>query len=304
MTDFEIAWNRVMAYINGSVSGLSPISGVTLDLGVWNAPDREPIDEEDDPTWAALWISASEHFLLDAQWTGDDLGQAEGILHGNMTPRALAATRAQLSDICNSAATTVRFATSTGNETPSFSRLVDAHGKIVVAFFIDSFLRPSKGKMSQMERSCHNAVHLLIEADKTTNDAVSMSLSVAAVEALLCDGTAIAEQFSQRAAVLLETNRHQRSIATERLKKLYNERSRTLHGDGMESTNSTRQTARRLASGVIAAVVQWQDHRRKTGDAAERQSFVSELKEVTMSGQSVVGIDPRLSSCLPKDSTA
>jgi len=218
-----------------------------------------------------------------------------------MTPRALAAASALLVDVCNTAATTARFVTSSRDETPSFSRLVDKHGKALFAFFVNSFLRPSKGKMPQLEKSCQNAVHLLIEADKTTNDAVSMCLSVAAVEALLCDGTAIAEQFSQRAAVLLETERHQRSIATERLKKLYNERSRTLHGDGMEGTRSTRQIARRLASGVIAAVVQWQDHRRKTGDTPERQSFVAELKEVTMSGQSVVGIDPGLSSCLPND---
>jgi hypothetical protein len=60
-----------------------------------------------------------------------------------------------------------------------------------------------------------------------------------------------------------------------------------------------RQTARKLASGVFAAVVLWEDHRRKIGDAAERKSFFAELNEVTMSGQPVVGVNPQLSSCLP-----
>jgi hypothetical protein len=183
--------------------------------------------------------------------------------------------------------------------TPPFSRLVDKPGRTLFKSCIDSFFRHSKGKLGDLERSVQNAVQLLAESDKTTNDAISVALSVAAVEALLCDGTAIAEQFSQRGAVLLEAERHRRPVATEQLKKLYNERSRTLHGNSLASTTSMRQDARRLASGALAAVVQWQDHRRKSGDAAERKSLMAELKEVIMSGQAVVGIDPDLRSCLP-----
>jgi hypothetical protein len=277
---------------------------VTLDLGIWRAPDREPIDEDDDPSSGALWTSESEHFLLDAQWDQAHPGRADGILHGNVTPRALTAASAQLHAVAATAATTIRLVALPEDRTPwtpSFSRLVEAHGRLLFSTCVSSFLRPTGTKMTELERSRHNAIHLLIEADTTTNDAVSVALSVAAVEALLCDGTAIADQFSQRAAVLLETERHQRSSAMDQLKKLYNERSRTLHGDSMQSTTANRQKARRLASGVVTAVIQWEDHRRKAGDAAERKSLVAELKEVTMSGQPVVGINPQLSSCLPNE---
>jgi Apea-like HEPN len=229
---FENAWNRVLASIVGSVVGLHDES-TGFDLGTWGAPDRESAAEDDEPHVGYLWVSECEHFLLDAEWNE---GKAEARLHGSITRRAMTVAVGQLSDACQMAANTLRFARSCKDETASFSRLVDATGTLLFRACLGALFRHSKSKMTELERSRHNAVQLLVESDKTTNDAVSVALSVTAIDALLCDGTAIAEQFSQRGAVLLETERHKRSGAREQLKKLYNERSRILHGDNVAST--------------------------------------------------------------------
>jgi hypothetical protein len=106
MTDgFEPAWNRVLAFITESIAGFAGDTWAAFDLGTWAPPDREPTAENDDPRYGYLWCSECDHFMLDVQWKEE---QAEALLGGSATPRAVAQAVSQMRDICQTAATTIR----------------------------------------------------------------------------------------------------------------------------------------------------------------------------------------------------
>lgn len=127
------------------------------------------------------------------------------------------------------------------------------------AFFTKTSTERKKGKLKEknvFDNRIKNAVHLLIVSDQQTNDAVGLSLSISALEALLCeDASNIAEQLASRITVLLEPELDHRLKAEKIIKTIYDARSRLLHGDTIESKRTERIKARNLAASVLDAVM-------------------------------------------------
>ena len=132
-------------------------------------------------------------------------------------------------------------------------------GKVFVQKYLDAyFSKPTK--KDSIGRRIRNAVHLLIESDVQPNDAVGLALSVAAIEALLGQkGKDITERLADNVAALLEPEPNKRYVATEFVKKLYDKRSRALHGEKIEGEKDARLKARQLAAGVLISMIARRD---------------------------------------------
>lgn len=136
------------------------------------------------------------------------------------------------------------------------------------------------GKKDTFNRRIRNALHLLVESDRQAHDAVALSLSVAAIEALLCrKGSDLTSQISENAAVLLEPDSHFRDDATNFVRNLYDIRSRTLHGDLVADVRIHRLYARQLAAAVFLAILQRREYQSRMGIEAEPpDDFFSEIR--------------------------
>lgn len=146
------------------------------------------------------------------------------------------------------------------------------------ACFGDYFSVPDK--KDTINRRIRNAVSLLIESDAQNNKAISTSLSIAAIEALLGEkGAEISEKISTNIAVLLEPDLNKRTAAEKFFKDLYNLRSRTLHGESLEDEEKISEKARHLAAAVLDAVITLRDFLMKSGFSPKSpQDLLSELK--------------------------
>lgn len=90
-------------------------------------------------------------------------------------------------------------------------------------------------------------MRLLVEADFQATAALKLALGFSAIEALVCRNEAgITEELARNAATLLVQNPDDRIEAIDRIKKLYNARSKVLHG-----TTTDVQPSRRAASGHL-----------------------------------------------------
>jgi len=132
-----------------------------------------------------------------------------------------------------------------------FQERVDIIREYLKAYFYDNLQ-----KQDSLDKRIYNAVHLLIISDEQTNHAVGLALSVAGIEALLCESdTNIAGQLACNVATLLEPETDNRDDAEQYVKKIYHARSRLLHGDKIESERAKRIEARHLAAAVLDAVI-------------------------------------------------
>jgi len=128
--------------------------------------------------------------------------------------------------------------------------------KVLIQKCIDAYYSEPTKKDS-IGRRIQNAVCLLIESDAQSNDAVGLSLSFAAMEALLCEGrVGITEMLAQNAARLLEPDEPKRKDAIKLVKELYDHRSRILHGEKIVSESVYRAEARHLAAGVLFCMIE------------------------------------------------
>jgi len=154
------------------------------------------------------------------------------------------------------------------------------------------FSNPSK--KDSMDRRIRNAVHLLVESDRQTNDSVGLALSITAVEALLAEGrtSEISQKLSENVGILLEPDLSKRNDAREFIKRLYNLRSNALHGTTIEGEQITRREARHLATGVLAAVISRQEFMRRAGYNPETpSSLIKDLKESRYTPGQPMGVD-------------
>ena len=132
-----------------------------------------------------------------------------------------------------------------------------------------------------MDRRIRNAVHLLVEADAQASDAIGLSLSVTAIEALLGEHTQeLTEKLALNVAVLLEPDPAKRQSAVDCVKEFYVQRSKTLHGERIESEPSIRARARHLAAAVLDQIVSRRSFRKKGGFEVETPAqLLNELRE-------------------------
>lgn len=152
---------------------------------------------------------------------------------------------------------------------------------------IESFYAAVPKKDSWAQRT-RNALQLLMNADRQTNDALALALSMSAAEALLCskkDG--IADQLARNAAALLEPDKHYRIAAEKCVKALYDMRSQALHGSSVESTPEFRQQARVLAAAILNAISERNAFRRRMDYELETPTEIFEslkVSQVTAAG--------------------
>lgn len=155
--------------------------------------------------------------------------------------------------------------------------------------YIDSYFIASDKK--SMDRRINNAICLLIESDAQDNNSVSLSLSIAAIEALLGEkGNEMAEKLTVLVGRFLEPTLEHRANAEEFFKKLYDARSRTLHGESLEKENELCLKARHLASAVLDSTISRRDFRRRLGYEPEKpDELIKELKATKYKDGTPVG---------------
>lgn len=118
---------------------------------------------------------------------------------------------------------------------------------------------------------------------------------------MVCDKTeGIVEELSRHVASLLQPDALDRPQAIQRVKKLYNIRSKVLHGDSLMGTEQDYWSARALAAAVLKASTEWRAHTERMGQTADRVDFLSELRTISTTGGQMVGVDPSLAKFLPK----
>jgi hypothetical protein len=152
------------------------------------------------------------------------------------------------------------------------------------------FAQPER--KDSIDRRIRNAVHLLVESRRQQHNAIGLSLSVAAIEALLCDKKeGISTQISENVAVLLEPDSRMRADAKTFVKKLYDARSTTLHGTTLEHERSVRRNAWALAFAVFRAILERQKFQKKAGfDVEVPTSFFQELEHSKFRGGEIPGV--------------
>ena len=163
------------------------------------------------------------------------------------------------------------------------------------------YFLPQAKKTATFDQRMRNAMQLLVEADEQGSQVISLSLCFSAIEAMVCEKSeGIVDELSRHVASLLEPIGLNRPDAIQGAKKLYNVRSKVLHGDSLVGTDSDYWAARMLAAAVLKAAIEWRTHVERMGQAADRADFLSELKTISATGGQMVGVDPKLSRFLPK----
>ncbi|MBI3468596.1 MAG: hypothetical protein HY000_36805 [Planctomycetes bacterium] len=149
-------------------------------------------------------------------------------------------------------------------------------------------------KKDSMDRRLRNALHLLVEADHQRHDAVRLALCVAAMEALACEGTEnISTTLAENVATLLEPKGEARPDAVAFVKKLYDARSKTLHGEKLEHEEKMREHARVVAAALMKAILERREFQRKAGfDPETPQELLGELKKSKFTPGETPGVTP------------
>lgn len=180
---------------------------------------------------------------------------------------------------------------------PRLDHLLSDEGRMLCDICLTSF---ADGKEREVDLRIINAVKLIDQGLKQTNDAIGLALTMAAAEAILCDRgkNSISEQLSSRAATLLESKPAKRRAAIQAIKSLYNKRSKALHGELLEQPRIYCLKALRLVAGLLRAYCQWRCFQLKMADQT-RAEFLGEVTGAYEQGKTVVGVSETLSGLLP-----
>ncbi len=163
------------------------------------------------------------------------------------------------------------------------------------------FSGPAKRSLAARLR---NAARVLVQADQQEQASVALALCFAAIEAMLCRKTiGIVDELARNAATLLEHEPLNRQRAMKAVKKLYDARSKLLHGENIDVTPEMRVHVRRLAAGCLKAILEWEDYVRRLGEqTTSDQFFLDELEASQVSGKRMVGVPDVAATWLPVDS--
>jgi len=136
-------------------------------------------------------------------------------------------------------------------------------GFSVIPRWLDAFFA-SPVKKDSIDKRVRSAIHLLVESDRQDNPAIGLALSVAAMEALVCfKGSDIANTFAAHTARLLEPQLDYRAGAEKYFKRLYNARSRTLHGEILQQEAAVRRNGLQVAAALLKVIQDWHDTMRR-----------------------------------------
>jgi hypothetical protein len=103
-----------------------------------------------------------------------------------------------------------------------------------------------------------NAVTLLAHADQAGAAPISLSLSFAAIEAIVCEEELpVTRQIKKHVSTLLVPDAARRKKRETTLEDLYRIRCKVLHGSRVDASRTALETVRRIAAGVIRAVTCW-----------------------------------------------
>ena len=161
------------------------------------------------------------------------------------------------------------------------------------------FLTPAK-KTHNLEQRLRNAVHLMVAADQQRMAAIAMALDFSAIEALLCSRQqGIVDELSRNVATLLQPDARSRQETIKAVKKLYDLRSKAMHGEQLTNDSEARDQVRLLAAAVFSAILDWQAYQKRVGDTSGRNDFLNELESAKTSGSAFIGPNERLAKCLP-----
>jgi hypothetical protein len=158
-------------------------------------------------------------------------------------------------------------------------------------------------KMTFQGRRVRNAVQLLVESDRQAHNAIGLALSFAAIESLLGEKTqGIGEDIAVKTATLLFPDAEHRRGAINTVKKMYDIRSRSLHGEHLTVEAKTRERVRTLAGTVLRAVLDWLEFSARFGDTeAEASEFFADLQNATDTGKRFVGPSDNLGMSLAEE---
>jgi hypothetical protein len=145
-----------------------------------------------------------------------------------------------------------------------------------------------------------NATILLAEADRIATGPISLSLSFAAIEALVCekDELPVNKQIKRHLATLLVQDPEKRDRAQNVASKLYTIRCDVLHGNKVHGSSEASEAVRRIAAGVIRADVCWRENQLKVGGSTTWKELMDEVTAATRKPGIVAGV-PDLSELIP-----
>jgi hypothetical protein len=131
--------------------------------------------------------------------------------------------------------------------------------------------RPETAKDELLDR-LRNAIVLISQADEIALEPIALSLTFAAIEALVCEEgeVPVNKQVKRHVATLLVQDPAKRKgkKGTEAvIDKLYDIRSKVLHGSKIHwpEVEELNEAGRSVASGVILAVAYWRENQLKCG---------------------------------------
>jgi hypothetical protein len=131
----------------------------------------------------------------------------------------------------------------------------------------------NKSSKDPFDRRIANAVSALAESDAQRSDSIGLALCVTAIDALLgrkgAEGT---KQLADFVAGFLEPTVELRRKAARYVERLYDQRSRVLHGERLNIADAKlRSQARQLAATLLYAVWTHRDCRKKIGEKPETE---------------------------------
>jgi hypothetical protein len=176
--------------------------------------------------------------------------------------------------------------------------LAEDGGRVISACLTASCQRPATGEDELLER-LHNAVVLLAQADKVAFDPVALSLSFAAIEALVCEEELpVTRQIKKHVSTLLVQSAEDRKLKERTLDKLYRIRCDVLHGRKVNALPGAFETVRTIAAAVIRAVACWRAHHLRVPGPPTWKELMDELNAASRKPGIVVGV-PDLAELIP-----
>jgi len=205
-----------------------------------------------------------------------------------------------IDDLCSMVATVVRsFEMMDGNlecfseDIVSVSESIGQLPSIVEVIVETIWCYKVRKKQRSLFGRIKNALQYLSAADVATSSQVRLALSFAALESILSDSkTEIARSLAERSATLLRPS-HNRTSSIRALKKLYDFRSRFLHGDdpAIGSEYLSRIT-RSVAGSVLVRSVFWVEFSRRMGrDLSSDTDFIADLDDAFKGSLRISGLD-------------
>jgi hypothetical protein len=141
----------------------------------------------------------------------------------------------------------------------------------------------------------------LLEADNQSSPSIALLQIFAAIEALICNKSSQkTDTIASFVPTLLKPNSLGRREKGDILGKFYDVRSKVVHGNPVAVTAETRDAARRLAAGVVRAVIRWRAFQVKMNEPTTHKRFLDDLRFASGDGKEVVQVDMDLSDLLPE----